>query len=68
MSYLMRCITLNNEFNLFLHLLIQYFLSIRLDAGDTKAVERGPFHQGIHSSVGKVRLTGRQNTVYLMLP
>ena len=53
MSYLMRCVPLNNELNLLLHLLIQYLLSIRLDARDTKAIERGPFHQGICSSVGK---------------
>lgn len=53
MSFLIRCIPINNELNLFFHLLIQYLLSIRLDARNTKTLLHGPCPQGMCSSVSK---------------
>ena len=60
-------ISLIKEVNLFLHLLIQYLLSTRLDARGTKKRTR-PCPRGYVVQEAGGRLVRRQTTVYLMPP
>lgn len=67
MSSLIIGISLIKEVNLFLHLLIQYLLNIRLDARDAKN-RTWPCPRGYVVQEAGGRLVRRQTTVYLMPP